>query len=248
MWPACWRARSWWASSMPSSDTFCSGLSKPMRGVAGSKTVGEPKQAVTLTVVSTTPGNGSAAIPLASPITLAFNLAVNPASVNSFLSVQATNSGGPSAMGTVAQGKTPNEVVFKPSAKFDFGSSVNVTVRSGLTSLDGAPLSNDFSFNFTTLADPRSVLFMAGYGQARLVNGPSGRPVSLSIQAGTSVPAGISIKTYQASAKDLLASLVYSSNGYANNTIDTSSMRPVDNGGTSLTASGARTSAVASNV
>ncbi len=214
----------------------------------GVKTVGEPKQAVTLTVVSTTPGNGSAAIPLASPITLAFNLAVNPASVNSFLSVQATNSGGPSAMGTVAQGKTPNEVVFKPSAKFDFGSSVNVTVRSGLTSLDGAPLSNDFSFNFTTLADPRSVLFMAGYGQARLVNGPSGRPVSLSIQAGTSVPAGISIKTYQASAKDLLASLVYSSNGYANNTIDTSSMRPVDNGGTSLTASGARTSAVASNV
>ena len=52
----------------------------------GVTTVVEPKQAVTLTVVSTKPGNGSAAIPLESGITLAFNLAVNPAAVKSFLS------------------------------------------------------------------------------------------------------------------------------------------------------------------
>ena len=214
----------------------------------GVTTVAEPKQAVTLTVVSTKPGNGSAAIPLESGITLAFNLAVNPATVKSFLSIQATNSPAPTVAGAVAQGKAPTEVVFKPSAKFDFGTSVNVTVRGGLTSLDGAGLSNDYSFTFTTIADPRSVLFMAGYGEARLVNGQSGRPLTLTIQKGDAVPPGIAIKTYQASAKDLLAGLVYSTNGYANNPIDTSSMRLVDNGGTSLTASGARTTTIANGV
>ena len=220
----------------------------PTARPVGVTTVAEPKQAVTLTVVSTKPGNGSAAIPLESGITLAFNLAVNPAAVKSFLSIQATNSPAPIVAGTVGQGKTATEVVFKPSAKFDFGTSVNVTVRGGLTSLDGAALNNDYSFTFTTLADPRSVLFMAGYGEARLVNGQSGRPLTLTIQKGDAVPAGIAIKTYQASAKDLLASLVYSTNGYANNPIDTSSMRLMDNGGTSLTASGARTSTVANGV
>src|SRR3989442_4434997 len=71
----------------------------------GVTTVVEPKQAVTLTVVSTKPGNGSAAIPLESGITLAFNLAVNPAAVKSFLSIQATNSPAPILAGTVGQGK-----------------------------------------------------------------------------------------------------------------------------------------------
>src|SRR5256885_1815680 len=143
----------------------------PTARPVGVTTVAEPKQAVTLTVVSTKPGNGSAAIPLESGITLAFNLAVNPATVKSFLSIQATNSPAPTVAGAVAQGKTPTEVVFKPSAKFDFGTSVNVTVRGGLTSLDGAALNNDYSFTFTTIADPRSVLFMAGYGDARMGNG-----------------------------------------------------------------------------
>src|SRR3989475_709723 len=208
----------------------------PTARPVGVTTVAEPKQAVTLTVVTTKPGNGSAAIPLESGITLAFSLAVNPAAVKSFLSIQATNSPAPIVAGTVGQGKTATEVVFKPSAKFDCVTSVNVTVRGGLTSLDGAALNNDYSFTFTTLADPRSVLFMAGYGEARLVNGQSGRPLTLTIQKGDAVPAGIAIKTYQASAKDLLAGLVYSTNGYANNPIDTSSMRLVDNGGTSGTA------------
>jgi len=214
----------------------------------GVTTVAEPKQAVTLTVLSTTPGNGSSAIPLESPITVAFNLAVNPAAVNSFLSVQATNSTTPAAGGTISQGKTPTEVVFKPSAKFGFGTSVYVTIRGGLTSLDGAALNNDYTFTFTTTPDPRSVLFIAGYAEARLLSGQSGRPVSLTVQKGDAVPAGISIKTYQASAKDLLAALVYSANAYANNPINTSSMRLVDNGGTSVTSSGTRTTTVANGV
>src|SRR5438132_12646562 len=58
----------------------------------GVTTVAEPKQAVTLAVVSTKPGHGSAAIPLESGITLPFNLAVNQATVKSFASMQTTNS------------------------------------------------------------------------------------------------------------------------------------------------------------
>src|SRR5438309_675657 len=70
---------------------------------------------------------------------------------------------------------------------------------------------------------------------------PSTRP-------GVAVPPGVAIKPSQPSAKDLLAGLVYPTNGYANNPIDTSSMRLVNNGGTSLTASGARTTTIANGV
>src|SRR5437773_6713268 len=94
----------------------------------GVTTVVEPKQAVTLTVVSTKPGNGTAAIPLERGMTLAFNLAVNPAAVKSFLSMQATNSPAPIVSATAGHAKTATESVFKPSAKIACGSSVNVTV------------------------------------------------------------------------------------------------------------------------
>jgi len=221
----------------------------PTPATVGAQSVAESQQAVLLSVVSTKPADGTLAIAPDTSITLAFNLAVNPAAVKSFLTVQATNAGSPIAPGALSAGNTANEVVFKPSPKFDFGASVNVTVRGGLKSLDGSELSNDYSFAFTTVADPRSVLFIADYRQARLVNAPSGRPLSLTVQAGTAVPSATRIMTYQASAKDVLASLVYSSTaGYASNAIDTSAMRLVDNGGTSLTASGARTSNVVNDV
>lgn len=209
----------------------------------GAQSVAQSVQAVVLTVVKTTPSDGATDIPLNASITLAFNLAMNPATVKNFLTVQASDSGQPNVAGTLKQGKAPQQVVFTPSATFDFGTSVNVSLRTGIQSRDGTKLNSDFTFTFTTILEPKSVDF-----GARLVSAPAGRPLTVDFQVGQQVGAGssapLSIKTYKATANDLLAALVYSGGQYLDKPIVTTSMRLMDSAGTSLRASGARTSTV----
>ncbi|HEV8597369.1 MAG TPA: Ig-like domain-containing protein, partial [Candidatus Dormibacteraeota bacterium] len=95
----------------------------PTPATVGAQSVAESQQAVLLSVVSSKPADGTVGIAPDTSITLAFNLAVNPAAVKSFLTVQATNAGSPIAAGALSAGNTANEVVFKPSPKFDFGAS-----------------------------------------------------------------------------------------------------------------------------
>jgi len=207
----------------------------------GAQSVAQTVQAVVLSVVKTTPGASATDIPLNASITLAFNLAMNPATVKNFLTVQASDSGQPNVAGTLKQGKAPQQVVFTPSATFDFGTSVNVDLRTGIQSRDGTKLNNDFSFAFTTILEPTSVDF-----GARLLSAPAGHPLTVDIQVGSGSSAPLTIKTYKATANDLLAALVYSSKDgqYLDKPIVTKSMRLMDNAGTSLRASGARTSTV----
>jgi uncharacterized protein YfaS (alpha-2-macroglobulin family) len=225
----------------------------PTPVAVGSQSTPAPQQAVLLAVVSTSPADGTFGVALKTPISILFNLSVKASALGSLLSVQ-SGYDRYSVPGTISQGKKPQEVVFKPASGFDNGAAVSVTLGHGVTSLDGATLDNDYSFNFTTVAAPGSVTFMnADGGPARLVNAPSGRSLTLGIQSGSEVPLHIAIKTYRASAKDLLAALVYTSskdgfNGYVGAAINTSSMRLIDNGGTTLTASGARTTTVQSGV
>jgi Bacterial Ig-like domain/Alpha-2-macroglobulin bait region domain len=225
----------------------------PTPAPVGAQSATQPQQDVFLKVVGTTPANGASQIPTNTSISILFNLAVNPVALNDLLAVQESRLEGESVPGTIAPGKKPQEVVFKPDTAFDGGSSVSVTLGSGVRSVVGATLAADYSFNFATVPDPDSVTFIYGNNFARLVSAPSGRSVTLNIQNGNSVPLNIGIKTYKATAKDLLAALVYSrsSDGYttyADRDINTSSMRIVDNGGTTLTASGARTTKVESGV
>lgn len=213
----------------------------PSAQPVGAQSVAQSQQAVILTVVKTSPGDGATDIPLNASITLGFNLAMNPAAVKNFLSVQATDSGQPNVAGTLSQGNAPQQIVFMPSATFDFGTSVNVSLRRGIQSRDGTMLNNDFNFTFTTILEPKSVDF-----GARLVSAPSGRPLTVGIQVGAQIGAGsqahFTIKTFKATANDLLAALVYSSKDgqYLDKPIDTTSMRLMDNAGISLRASGAR--------
>jgi Bacterial Ig-like domain/Alpha-2-macroglobulin bait region domain len=221
----------------------------PLRNVAaapsaqpiGAQSVAQTVQAVVLSVVKATPGDGATNVPLNAPITLAFNLAMNPATVKNFLTVQASDSGLPNVAGTLKQGNAPQQVVFTPSATFDFGTSVNVYLRTGIQSRDGTKLNNDFSFAFTTILEPTSVDF-----GARLLSAPAGHPLTVDIQVGSGSSAPLTIKTYKATANDLLAALVYSSKDgqYLDKPIVTKSMRLMDNAGASLRASGARTSTV----
>jgi Bacterial Ig-like domain/Alpha-2-macroglobulin bait region domain len=225
----------------------------PTPAPVGQQAPAQLAQAVLLTVVSTKPLDGTSGIATNTPITFLFNLAVTPSAVKNLLAVRASDYGDANVSGKFLPGTKPQEVVFKPTSSFGFGSSVVVTLRSGLRSLDGAELSNDYSFGFTTVAGPQTVLFDNGQRRVRLVNALSGRPITLGIETGDHVPPHMSIKTYKATAKDLLAGLVYSTSkdGYASyldKNIDTTSMRLVDNGGTTLRASGARVTTVQSGV
>jgi uncharacterized protein YfaS (alpha-2-macroglobulin family) len=224
----------------------------PSVAPAGSTAVATPKQAVVLTIVKTVPQAGSSGNAVTTPITLDFNLPVDPASVKSYLGViGATGAGGaaaPTVNGTLTQGAGPEEVIFKPSGSFPTGATVQVTVRGGLLSVDGSGLANDYAFSFTTVPSPRTVTFLSASEMVRLVNAAPGQPVNLTIQAGEGLSGNVVLKTYKASVQDLLAAFVYGSSGYGDKAVDTSAMTPVDNGGTTMTASGARTSVVQDSV
>jgi uncharacterized protein YfaS (alpha-2-macroglobulin family) len=214
----------------------------PTPAPVGEQSSGQAQQAVLLTVVGTQPADGAIGIATNTSITVAFNLAVNPAAVKTLLSVRASDA---DVSGKFVPGKKPQEVVFKPTSGFTNASSVIVTLRNGLKSLDGAVLGNDYSFGFTTVASPQSVTFFSSDRRALLVSAQSGHPVTLRIESGEVVPKSVSIKTYKATAKDLLAALVYyrTSDGYASYSaqpINVTTMRHVDDGGTTLRASGAR--------
>ncbi|HKW60795.1 MAG TPA: Ig-like domain-containing protein [Candidatus Dormibacteraeota bacterium] len=220
----------------------------PSVAPAGSVALATPKQAVVLAVVKTVPEPGSSGIAVATPITLDFNLPVDPASVSSFLSVYASGGATPTVNGTLSQGASPEEVVFKPSTSFQSSATVQVVLRGGLLSVDGSALGTDYGFSFATVLSPRTVTFLSDWQIVRLVNAASGRPVNLTIQAGPGLSANVVLKTYRASVQDLLTAFVYGTSGYAVQAVDTSAMTPVDNGGTTMTASGARTGVVQDNV
>jgi len=214
----------------------------------GTTAVAAPQQSVVLAVVKTVPAAGSAGNAVDTKITLDFNLAVDPATVNSFLGVVSTGATNGMVGGTLAQGGTPQEVVYKPSAKFDTNATVQVTLRGGVQSSDGSALGSDYNFSFTTVPSPRTVTFQSNYEQVRLVNAASGQPVNLSIQAGSGLSSSVTLKTYRATVQELLGAFVYANGGYPDRAVDTTSMTPVSNGGTTMTASGARTSTVQDQV
>lgn len=217
----------------------------PSVAPAGSTAVATPRRSSVLTVVKTSPSNGTVGVAVDSAITLDFDLAIDPAAVNNFLGVQSSQG---IMAGTTSAGGAPEEVVFKPAQPFSTNATVNVTLRSGLTSLDGSALDGDYSLNFATQPSPASISFLSGYEQVRLVNSSSDRPVTLTVQSGTQVPASVVLKTYRASAQDLLTAFVYSNSGYLDKPLNTSAMTLIDNGGLAMTASGARTSNVQDNV
>ena len=144
----------------------------------GSTTVGQAPSAEFLTVVTTNPAANAIGAAVNSPITVGFNLPVDPASVRNFYSVL------PAIQGTFTQGNAATDVVFTPSASFAAGSSVNVVIRQGLTSRDGFALQNDFSLSFSTQVSDQGVSFLSGYQVATLVNAQSGRNVTITVQIG----------------------------------------------------------------
>ncbi len=189
----------------------------------GSTTVGQAPSAEFLTVISTNPGANALGAPVNAPISIDFNLPVDPASVQGFFSVL------PAMQGTFTQGTAATDVVFTPGASFATGSSVNVVIRHGLTSRDGFALQNDFSLSFSTEVSDQGVSFQSNNQVANLVNAQSGHVVSITVQMGMQVPPDVSLGIYKATSNELLTALTHSSNGqYNTNPIDLSTMHLVD--------------------
>jgi uncharacterized Zn-binding protein involved in type VI secretion len=200
-----------------------SAATRPAVAAIGAKTVSKRAAAEVLTVVKTTPPAGSQGTAVNSPVDIEFNLPVDPTAVQTYFSVL------PNTAGSFSQGGTADDVTFTPSSNFTSGSSVSVVLRRGLTSRDGAILQGDYSMNFITAVSAQSVMFQANGQVAMLVSAQSGRSIGVSVQLGDQVPGDLVLKTYKATAADLLKSFLHSVNGqYTSDPVDTSAMQVID--------------------
>ena len=197
--------------------------SAPPSIAVGTQTVKQTAAAEFLTVASTSPAQNATGVPLNSPITITFNLPVDPEAVGKSVNIL------PAVDGTWAQGPSDASAQFTPGANYNAGAPISVVTHSGLASRDGFALENDFQFAFVTQVGSSGVLFQSGYSVAKLLNAQSGKPVNLTLQTGDQVPGDISIQTYKASINDVLSALVYDKDGnYATTPIDTSHLNLLD--------------------
>ena len=192
----------------------------------GASTVKQTAASEFLTVASTTPGANATGVALNAPITVNFNLPVDPETVGKSANIL------PAIAGSWAQGQTPASVQFTPSATYAAGNSVSVVIHSGLASRDGFTLESDYQFGFVTQVASDGVVFQSGYWVTKLLTAQSGRTVTITLQTGDQVPQDLSVKTYKAPLDDLLQAFVYDSSGnYSTKTVDTSRYKLVDTQG-----------------
>ena len=197
--------------------------SEPPPVAVGSQTVQKTVTAELLTVAGTDPAANTTGVPLGSPITIRFNLPVDPEAAGKSVNIL------PEIAGTWTQGQSDASVQFHPNTNYNPGASMSVLIHSGLTSRDGFALQGDYPFSFVTQVGSNAVLFQSGNNVAKLLNAKSGHPVNITLQTGNQVPADIAIKTYRATINGLLSALVYDSNReYPTGPIDTSHLQLVD--------------------
>lgn len=198
--------------------------SAPPSVSVGAKTVEKTAAAQFLTVAGTDPAPNATGAALNQPITINFNLPVDPEPVGRSTNIL------PNVAGTWSQGASSASVVFTPSAAYTPGTSISVVVHSGLASRDGFALESDYQFSFVTQVGSDGVLFQASNGSvAKLLNIESGQTAKITLQTGDQVPADISIVTYKVTINDLLSGLVYDANGqYSTAPIDTSHFQQLD--------------------
>lgn len=99
-------------------------------------------------VVLTIPENGAANVPTNTGITATFSEGVDPATVTS---LTFDVSKGTDALDLIVSGK---DVVFIPDADLELGNSFTATITTGVKDLAGNPLSEAFSWSFSTGGEP----------------------------------------------------------------------------------------------
>ena len=191
----------------------------------GTQTTQKTAAAEFLTIASTNPAPNATGVALNAPITVNFNLPVDPEAVGKSANIL------PAVAGTWAQGPTDASAVFTPTANYNAGAPVSMVIHSGLASRDGFALETDFQVAFVTQV-VNGVVFQSGYNVATVLNAQSGKPVKITMSLGDQVPNDISIQTYKASINDVLSALVYGNDyTYPVTPIDVSHLQLVDTKG-----------------
>jgi len=104
-------------------------------------------------VVSASPADGSANVPATTTIVVGFDerIDVNTISGNLRLETLATQAG---VAGAAAFLTPSNLLVFTPSAPLDFNTTYVMTVGPGISDLNGNAMADNYTFQFTTQAQP----------------------------------------------------------------------------------------------
>jgi hypothetical protein len=104
-------------------------------------------------VISTSPVSNGTSVYIGTPVKAVFNLALNPATVNSG-SFQLTDSSNNIIAGTVSYNAASSTLTFTPSAGLAFQTTYTATVRGSVQDVLGNTLGNDYTWTFTTSAIP----------------------------------------------------------------------------------------------
>ncbi|MGB9856355.1 MAG: Ig-like domain-containing protein, partial [Caldisericum exile] len=101
-------------------------------------------------VVSTNPTNGASGVPLNSTISVTFDRALDPASIDTS-SIIVKDSDGNIIAGTVSYDNTNFTLTFTPNTNLPFDPGITVIVSKNIKDTNGNPMGSDYVFQFSTV-------------------------------------------------------------------------------------------------
>ena len=108
------------------------------------------------TVANTTPASSATGVSVSQALTATFSIAMNASTITSS-TFTLTATGGSAVSGTVSYNGTTSVATFTPSAALAYSTQYTATITTGATSSTGAPLASNYTWTFTTAANPNLV-------------------------------------------------------------------------------------------
>ena len=118
------------------------------KGISWAFTVGSPRDASKLDLVTCYPKSNELNVPVDMEVALTFNKAINEGTANEYTIL--VSDGSRKISGDISFDATGKKIVWKPKSKLKKGSTYNVTITNGLEDNDGQCLSKKVKFSFTT--------------------------------------------------------------------------------------------------
>ena len=109
------------------------------------------------TVLSTIPANGATSVPVNQTLAATFSVAMNPATLNP-TTFTVTGAGGATVAGTVTYNGSGSVAMFVPAANLAYSTLYTATITTGATDLAATPLAGNYSWSFTTITPPPTVV------------------------------------------------------------------------------------------
>lgn len=154
-------------------------------------------------IVSSTPQPDASNVASDGKITLTFNRPVDPASMKGDFYVS------PETDGTYSQGKTPEQVVFTPTAPFPQGTKFQFMLHGEFAAKDGSKLGADYFGKFTTALPGSGFTFTQQNEFLDMDTLTPGTDAAYKVYAGDDLKDASTVTIYKSSADQLLRSFVY---------------------------------------